>query len=295
VPNLSQGYARSEAESAYPNLWKGLRGLWLPGIRTGGFGTNAVRDFSGRAHHGTMNGSMTTDDWVIVSRRPGLGGYALDIDGVNDYVDLGTSSRNLLVGATESTLLMWVYDKDSTLDTLVGTYNVAGAGFAVEVNRVAPVVNDPGKIYVFLRDAAANDLSGNSTNDVITTNTLYHIAVVADYRDSTITMYVDGNSVAFSYDSQDSLGSMDAWGQNLYLGALNNVGSVARPVLGRIADVRIYDRALKPYEIRQIYRGASPLTLRQRVVGRAPVVTGGPWPHHMDNQGLVGGFSSLGI
>jgi len=44
---INSGYARSAGESAYPNLWRSLRGIWVPGIRAGGVGTDAVKDFSG--------------------------------------------------------------------------------------------------------------------------------------------------------------------------------------------------------------------------------------------------------
>ena len=67
--------------SKRPNLWKGLVGCWKPSL--GVTGINTLRDVSGFGNHGTMNGSMTIDDWVI-GGNPRLPVYAIELDGSND-------------------------------------------------------------------------------------------------------------------------------------------------------------------------------------------------------------------
>lgn len=82
VPSYHQGFATGSL-SKRPNLWRGLisaqkYSLGITGIVT-------TRDVSGFKKHGTMNGSMTIDDWVLSgnSRNPG---YHLQFDGADDYV-----------------------------------------------------------------------------------------------------------------------------------------------------------------------------------------------------------------
>ena len=280
MPNLSQGYARSEAESAYPNLWKGLRGLWLPGIRTGGMGTNAVRDFSGRGNHGTMNGSMTTDDWVISKIRPGLSGYALDFDGIGtasgDYVHV---TDNVHIAPMYITVSMWVkFDSVNNVN-----FPVPLERLPVNQNYLFVLNADDKPIWRIVVGTVLKDATATA---VVPTNTWE--LWTGTYDGTTSRLYRNANLAA----SLGVTGAIDDVAGNLVFGGQPGGGNASDC---KIADVRIYDRALKPYEIRQIYRGASPLALAPSVVGLAPVVTGGPWPHHMDNQGLVGGFSSLGI
>lgn len=62
-----------------------------------GVGTSSINDSSGNGFTGTMNGSMTNNNWV-----PGKYGTALDFDGVNDYV-----SANYNVG-TAMSVSFWV-------------------------------------------------------------------------------------------------------------------------------------------------------------------------------------------
>ena len=84
-PSYHQNFARYAGESKRPNLWRGLVGCWKPSL--GVTGITTLRDVSGFANHGTMNGSMTIDDWVI-SGNPKLPGYALDFDDMMDVLNL---------------------------------------------------------------------------------------------------------------------------------------------------------------------------------------------------------------
>ena len=87
LPSYKQGYARNASVSKRPNLWKGL--VFSQKYSLGVTGITTTRDISGFKNHGTMNGSMTLDDWVI-SGNPRLPGYALDFEGTDDFVEISS-------------------------------------------------------------------------------------------------------------------------------------------------------------------------------------------------------------
>ena len=88
TPSLHTGYARSAAESEYPDLWRGLIGAWVPGIDSS---PGNLLDLSQRA------GIATIDGAVKESSRYGT---ALRFDGSNDYIALPSISALFTTDAT---------------------------------------------------------------------------------------------------------------------------------------------------------------------------------------------------
>ena len=58
TPNLSEGIARNFTESKYPNLWRGLVGLWVPSLGVQGM---QLWDFSTNKNHAAMNNMNAAD------------------------------------------------------------------------------------------------------------------------------------------------------------------------------------------------------------------------------------------
>ena len=79
-PSWKQGFARSAAESEYPNLWKGLIGLWVPALGPTGL---TLRDVSGWANNGTLTNMLPATAWMA-----GRLGYCLDYPAANDTVNI---------------------------------------------------------------------------------------------------------------------------------------------------------------------------------------------------------------
>jgi len=81
-PSYTQGFARSAAESAYPNLWNGLVGAWIPPLGPTGL---TVRDVSGWGNQGTLTDMDPATAWAKTEK-----GWALDFDGAArlDSVDI---------------------------------------------------------------------------------------------------------------------------------------------------------------------------------------------------------------
>lgn len=81
-------------ESAFPGLWDGVIGAWSPCLGPTG---SRLHDFSRFNRWGTLTSMDPPTDWVV-SNVSGSGVYALDFDGVNDYVTTSASlsSRNVV-------------------------------------------------------------------------------------------------------------------------------------------------------------------------------------------------------
>jgi hypothetical protein len=82
--SYANGFAPRDGQPFYPELWRGCVSAWNPGLGPSGL---TLRDWSGRGNHGTLTNMDPGTDWVVSQGR-----YALDFDGTNDYVSLGTSA-----------------------------------------------------------------------------------------------------------------------------------------------------------------------------------------------------------
>ena len=67
------------------NLLTGLVGAWCPSLGPSGY---TLLDRSGRGNHGTLTNMDAASDWVGTP-----GGWALDYDGTNDYVQLDANNK----------------------------------------------------------------------------------------------------------------------------------------------------------------------------------------------------------
>ena len=79
-PSYGLGFARSAAESAYPNLWPGLESAWVPA-----FGQSGTRlyDVIGK-YHGTFSGITAATGWVLNDHGP-----AILCNAISELVDCG--------------------------------------------------------------------------------------------------------------------------------------------------------------------------------------------------------------
>lgn len=80
TPNYVQGLARLRGDSAYPELWDGLIGLWAPFLGPTG---EMLFDWSGYQNDGTLTNMDPATDWVGSSR-----GWALDFNGGSEWAQI---------------------------------------------------------------------------------------------------------------------------------------------------------------------------------------------------------------
>ena len=78
--SYANGFAPRDGRPLYPEFSHGLIGNWAPCLGPTGL---TLRDWSGRANHGTLTNMVPGDDWIVSDGR-----YSLDFDGSNDFVSL---------------------------------------------------------------------------------------------------------------------------------------------------------------------------------------------------------------
>jgi hypothetical protein len=230
VVSQQTGYARNASESAYPNLWRGLVGWWLPSVNPRG--GNRLFDLSPFRNHGTLT-NMTNDDWVV---SQGVG--ALDFDGVNDYVNCGTSVR----GSSRLTVSVWVQSSSPVnLQRIFSNepddYTTA---FTIYLNS--------GNWFFFTSATSPDAFAQASLGTTAQINTGQWVHLCATYNGSVINTYRNGVFVATASWTR----GISAFQGTTVLGATFYQGNFTGYFSGQIDDARIYSRALTPPEIRQL-------------------------------------------
>jgi len=255
-PSYHQGFARSAGESAYPGLWQGLIGAWVPALGPTG---NILRDVSGFGNHGTLTTMNPDTDWIISgdSRVPG---YTLDYDGGDDVVII-TDNPVLNFGTGDFSVLFWTNPtRETGTAALVSkragaTGTEAGWGIGTRVPGT-----DNSQIYI-----------GDGTSGVeslaVTSATFYgggwHLVAVTFDRNDTASWFTDG---VFEEGIGDisALGSVDVSTDVCFA----RYGSGSLEYDGSISSVFLYNRLVTVNEMLLHYQiFNAPFILRRRVVG----------------------------
>jgi hypothetical protein len=242
----------------HESLRQGLVGCWMPSLGASGL---TLIDRSGRNNHGTLTNMGGQNNWLA-----GIGGLSIPLDGVNDYVDCGSSARFALT--TSVTMSAWVYPTSFAANRarIVDT-----PGLGLKIGTSIPF-SDVNAFVVASTVAETRTATG-----VVALNAWHHLAAVWS-SESSIAVYVNGSIPAGTVTQTSASGSILSTG-NLELGRL------ASPALygnHRFDDVRIYNRALTPPEIRLLASrrgiGLSPLPDRAAGLPRKLFVNvGGTW------------------
>jgi hypothetical protein len=136
-------------------------------------------DRSGRGNHGTLTDMDAATDWVVDDGR-----YALDFDGVNDYVLTGWFRP----AATSTSISIWI--KKSAADFFFATDRTGGNGFGFEIY--------PSIVYV-------NINSGYGQFNFTTNNTWQHFLFSYNTNGSTnaerLQLFINGIQRSMSYPS----------------------------------------------------------------------------------------------
>jgi hypothetical protein len=213
-----------KSQQEHSSLSEGLVGAWCPSLGATGY---RLIDRSGYGNHGTLT-NMTSDDWVVSG-----GAGALDFDGVNDYVDCGVNAGNLTEKSTFSVSAWALARQTGGANTFRGLISRAQSSpypFSIRFNT-------SGSVLRLVTDDT--ELLGPT----ITANQWFHITVVL--APSSRKIYFNGNLVTESTASY----SITANDNKLYIGT-DYVPQSDRVWDGQVDDVRIYNRALTPPEIR---------------------------------------------
>jgi len=216
------------------NLTDGLVGYWS--FDEGG-GTVAY-DYSGNNNNGTVYGSP---NWVARN-----GGWALQLDGINDYVAVPNSAS--LNPPNAITLAAWykpvsfygtgydpVIDKAYISGTYMYQYHLAVTG---------------DQYWHAKAEFGFNITAGGAYYEVVTEEhfwtpgTWYFLT--GTYDGSAVKLYVNGALIS----EEPASGTITDYGKPVYFGKFVNRNDY---LPGTIDEVRIYDRTLSEAEICQLY------------------------------------------
>ncbi|HJZ06154.1 MAG TPA: LamG-like jellyroll fold domain-containing protein [Patescibacteria group bacterium] len=208
-----------------------------------GSGTTSVADSSGNGNTGTMNGSMTESDWVL-----GKFGNGLDLDGSDDYVEIGSSTK--VDNSYAGTISAWIKPSGNTgYETIFGYGggSTSGAGrFQMRLfgtsNRVILYQGSDG-------ESPANLIYGGTS---LSDNTWYYVTLSSD--GSQYKIYVNGVEESLTISTGTNNGDWFADTSVIEtdkstLGRLWRDGAWLEPYRGIIDDLKIYNYARTPAQI----------------------------------------------
>jgi hypothetical protein len=216
-----------KSQQEHSSLSEGLVGAWCPSLGATGY---RLIDRSGYGNHGTLT-NMTSDDWVVSG-----GAGALDFDGVDDYVNCGTSVR----GSSRLTVSVWVRSSSTVNAQRIFSnepddYTTA---FTIYLSSTS---------WFFFTSAASPDAFAQaSLGTTAQINTGQWVHLCATYNGSVINTYRNGVFVATASWTR----GISAFQGTTVLGATLYKGNFTGYFSGEIDDARIYSRSMSLSEIR---------------------------------------------
>lgn len=264
TPTLANGMAMGPAESAFPRLWDGLALLYLP---SAGITGGRLHDYSGRRRHATFSGfdggMSSTSGW-----SGGQCGTSLNLDGSNDFAQTGFVSN--WTQASSFTLWAAIRTSDSDRGIVFGDYTAFSAGNP----GVSMEVTAAGKLRAFLFTGNTSSYKDYSGNITVNDGLWHQIAIVWDGPTSTLSLYVDGKAQTLTKTQDGALSGGLSHSNGCRVGIDNRSSPGVVYFAGGILGVGVWDRALTPQEIFEMWEGASPATPSRRLFERAPAASG---------------------
>ncbi len=236
------------------------------------FNGNA-NDESGNGNNGNVFGVTNTTD------RFGNTNSAYDFNGTSNYIDV--PDANSLDLTTEATLSVWVYETDINLNPSQDALNgrIIEKGFAgIDNGYLLDAVTSPSignTNYCSLTGTKVRFIGGGGAmgNSCYSLKAWHHIVGISD--NGLIKIYIDGQ---LDYSSPSNSGKIIPTNDlPLRIGyTQGGFGCGCEYFKGKIDDIRIYNRALSPTEVQQLYTpGFITITQPQITLSSSTVATGG--------------------
>jgi len=260
-PSYSDDFAHSASESAFPSLWKGMVGAWVPALGPTGETVFDVSGF-GQRRDGTLGVDHVATDWAIAVNTFGFAAYSLDT------TDTSTGDKSIIVGD-------------------VPEYDFTNGEFSIVV-RAQPESADPIRdARLVFHEEAVGNTGWNLMREEGATGFRYRVdetvsifsntGVIADGVPFHAVVNITGGDVFFWVNGKDetpgtnAIVAPSAGTQTLVLGG--DSVAINRQWNGLIWEVRLYNRPLTDNEIQIDYRNPlAPLILRSRLFVKSPDV-----------------------
>jgi len=261
IPSYGQGFARSQSDAANPGLWDGLQQLWLPFLGqdscwdTGVASVGRLTDISGHGRDAELRWLEPAQDWGVSQYGGNLSftGYQ-----TRDYLKGG------VVNPTTALTMWCVFRPRSTSSTNPGLISKY-VGYGENTRSFCCFLRDTNKPEVALSADGTYQSANNVQGSVVNMGQWLNLVVTYQSGDATRMYYngvleaSNGTCPASLYNSTKETtfglqyyeeGDPD-WDDYLYDGDLAALG--------------IWDRALTPSEIQQLYADPHALVQPRRV------------------------------
>ena len=222
------GFAPRDGQPLYPSLWTGCVGAWNPGLGPSGL---TLRDQSGFGNNGTLTNGPT---WAASQ-----GKYAMNFDGTDDFVDAGTGVSQSFDLTKSFTASVWVNPSLAT----------AGNGNAI-IGRIESYATGLNGFLLTYRSGGAALLIANAS----TYNEFFGQGIITLNRWQNVIVWFNGTSFGCSIDGINVYTAATSLSPTYRVGDTLRIGKGTGTTIfrGLMDDVRIYNRALSPNEIRTL-------------------------------------------
>jgi hypothetical protein len=245
--NAGQVKVSKTPTATRPGMPTGLVGWWtFDGLDV----TDKVYDRSGQGNNAYFVGSATSS-----AKTPGKLGQALKFDGVDDYINLGSSGLQVGSGWTSAGWIKFIGTPSGSDYVMVSARGNTGSGHPGWTVAAASIDNGPIQAYASACDIAV--ICGQRyTATTLLPNTWYYITGVYNASVQSLDIYVNGildngilgGTVPTSQYFESIPALVGARGNYPFQVAGGGFMS------GLIDDVRIYNRALSATEVKKLYQ-----------------------------------------
>ena len=183
--------------------------------------------------------------------KAGPSGYALDLDGTDDYADTGETFQSTFQASWSLEMFFRADDGRPTANEYL-----FGCGVVASVGMVAAYINPTGYIYFTIQVQGTQKITGSTGSQLPNGDTGWqHVVFVVNGTTSLMYIYLNG----VLYDTADDISALTlaSYAQNtedLVLGAYNESGvGVGYFFDGKIANVKLYDAAITATQALALY------------------------------------------
>jgi hypothetical protein len=254
-------YARTPAQIAYDYNRGAPIGYWKLDECQG----STLHDSSGNGLDGTWNGvsggsqtsagTCTTSSTAWGNGATGKFGASLNFDGTDDYVQIADNAIFTPQG-TSSSLSVSAWVKTTSIGSIQGIVSKDRYGGGSDRSWSLSLTATGGLQWFVTQQAdGAVRMLINPTTKALTPNTWYHIVGVYDGLTDMGTVYING--VADPTTSTQALTTIFDNSEPLHIGTLDNGGTLSLFFNGQIDDVRIFNYALSPFQVLNLYNGGA--------------------------------------
>lgn len=225
-----------------PSLLDDLVGYWRLNEPAG---STAARDSSSWGNDGMLVGLDAATAWVTDTAAPE--GGALSVEGKGHVTVPASASIDSITN--QITMAAWMYLDASITDFATAISRQIGTGFG-QLYHLG--VNSGLQPVTFITPGAESNQLTRYAAATVPEKKWFHIA--STYDGSTVAVYLNGAQV----DSGTVTGTFAPETNPVILSGNTNAGSTTESVPGRLADVRLYRRALSATDIRRLYQSGLP-------------------------------------